>query len=163
MATTFQVPKEYQNLPYSINFEHFETKTDDLDNFIFELKSISTHRKWSTWGRTYIEISPSVLINFGILSTTSLVVYVNYVFNEPYFYCYPGEIFSGDAAWFDSYQNVDNSDLKDLPAYKRLKKALEDKSKKFINHFDNNELKWDILPVENEEIAILANKLNKHL
>jgi hypothetical protein len=163
MKTTLQVPKNYQNQPCSINFEGFETKIANLDDFKNELKVISTSQKWSTWGRTYIEIPPSVLINFGIVSTTPLVAYINYVYNNPYFYCYTGEVFSGDAAWFDNYEEVESSKITATETYKRLKIALEDKSKDFINHFNQQEQKWKIVPIANKEMADFARNLNKHI
>lgn len=163
MKTELQVPKNYDNQPCSINFDNFKSKNANLDDFINELKAVETIQKWSTWGRRYIEIPPSVLINFGILSTLPLVSYVNYVERDPYFYCYTGEIFSGDAAWFDFYKEIENSKINDTQSYIRLKMALEDKSGNFINHFNEHNQKWTIVPVENEQMAAFARNLNKHI
>lgn len=163
MTTTLQVPKNYQNQPCSINFEGFKTKIANLDDFKNELKVVRTYQKWSTWGRTYIEIPPSVLLNFGIVSTLPLVAYINFIGGDPYFYCYTGEIFSGDAAWFDYYEVVDTEKIESTLSYYRLKLAIEDKSKEFIDHFNQQEQKWEIVPIVNEEKADFARNLSKHI
>lgn len=163
MTTTLQVPKNYQNQPCSINFEGFKNKIASLDDFKNELIVVRTAQKWSTWGRTYIEMPPSVLVNFGIVSTLPIVAYINFISGNPYFYCYTGEIFSGDAAWFDYYEVVDTAKIESTLSYNRLKLAIEDKSKEFIDHFNQQEQKWEIVPIVNEEMADFARNLNKHI
>ncbi len=85
--------------------------------------------------------------------------------NHPYNYCYPGEIFTGDAAWFDEYQEIDSSKIRGTLSYKRLKEALENTSqeKSFTSFYDQTQDKWGIVPVQNKELAEIARHLNKHL
>jgi len=163
MKTPLTVPKNYQTQECLINFENYKFKTANLDDFIHELKVIETLRKQSTWGRCYIEVPPKVLNEFGIISTLPLVTYVNYVFNKKYFYCYSGEIFSGDAAWFDYYNEVQIDSTIETSSYKHLKNALEIKEKSFLDHFDYIDEKWREVPVENEYLAEFARNLNTHI
>ncbi len=163
MNPKLEVPKNYKEQACVINFDAFENKTENLDDYLIGLKSISTYRKGDTWGRTYIEVSEVVLCLFGIVSNVPLVVYVNYVMNKPYFYCYAGEIFSGDAAWFDYYSDVSPDELVASGCYRKLKEALTDKSKPFINHFNAHSQKWSIVPVENIAKALIAKEKNNHL
>ena len=163
MKTMLQVPKNYSSQECVINFDSFKTKTANLDEFINQMKVIITEDKWSTWGRTYIELSPLILKEFGITSNTPLVAYINYIGGRSHFYCYSGEIFSGDAAWFDSYREVEPSIIKNTESYNRLKKALEDKSINFLDHFNSQARKWTIVPVHNVELAIIAQARNTHI
>ena len=163
MKAKLEVPKNYKEQACIINFDAFETKTENLDDYLIGLKAITTEGKGATWGRTYIEISEVVLWLFGVLSNAPLVVYINYVMNKPYFYCYSGDIFSGDAAWFDYYSEVTSDELIDSADYRKLKEVLMDKSKPFINHFNAHSQKWTIVPIENISKAFIAQLKNKHL
>src|SRR5690606_35905695 len=93
-----KVIEEYNNEEHIINFDGYPSASKDLDNFVENLRGIKTKRKWDAWSRTYIEVPAKVLFEFGIVSNLPLVSYVNFVNNHPYNYCYPGEIFTGDAA-----------------------------------------------------------------
>lgn len=163
MKKTLKVPKNYKNETNSINFDNFKNSIANLDDYKNELKVVSTFQKWSTWGRTYVEVPPSVLSNFGIISSTPFVSYINYVYNKPYFYCYTGSVFSGDAAWFDFYEEKDIMELSLLESYRRLKEAIEDKKGDFINHFNVQQNKWNIVPISNPELAKFARNVNKHI
>ncbi len=163
MNQLLPVPKNYQEQKCFINFDEFKTKTANLDDYLNDLKVIKTDRKGSTWGRCYIEVPPNVLFKFGITCNLPLVAYVNYVYNSPKFYCYEGEIFSGDAAWFDFYTELKSDDFVKNQSYLNLKKALENKSKDFTEHFDTHSKKWDIVPISNEILAEIAKKFNNHI
>lgn len=163
MKTKLEVPKNYKEQTCVINFDDFKSKTENLDNYLIGLKCVTTVDKGATWGRTYIEVSEVVLCQFGIVSNVPLVVYVNYVMNKPYFYCYSGEIFSGDAAWFDYYGDVASDEMVTSNCYKRLKDALTDKSKPFIEHFNAHSQKWEVVPIENIAKAMIAVDKNNHL
>ena len=119
----------------------------------------------STWARTYIEVPAEVLFEFGIISNLPIVSYTNYIMNNPKNYSYPGEIFSGDAAWFDFYEIMDSSQILKSSSYKNLKKALEniDKNKSFIDFYNQSKDKWLIIPIINDELAEIATKLNNHI
>lgn len=163
MKLKLEVPKNYKEQVCTINFDAFETTTGNLDDHLKDLKAIVTVGKGDTWGRTYIEISEVVLRVFGIISNLPLVVYVNYIINKPYFYCYSGEIFSGDAAWFDYYNEITSDELINSVGYRKLKEALTDKSKPFIDHFNTHSQKWAIVPVENIAKAMMAKDKNNHI
>lgn len=163
MKTTLEVPKDYKTHECVINFDNFQSKQSNLDGYMSSLKCIKTDGKGATWGRTYIEIPTNVLSEFGIISTTPIVVYVNYVMNTPYFYCYAGETFSGDAAWFDTYNEVSTNDMIGGEVYRKLKEAIMDKSKSFISNFNSHSQKWSIVPVIDVEKAIIAQVKNNHL
>lgn len=87
------------------------------------------------------------------------------IMNYDYYYCYPSTIFSGDAAWFDQYQELDEKEIKESFSYQKLKLALENKdcNKSFYDFYDTAKDKWKIVPIHNEAIAKIANDLNKHL
>lgn len=169
MKTTLQVPKNYSSQECVINFDGFKTKTANLDEFINQLIVVKTEQKWRTWGRSYIEISPNILNHFGIVSNIPLTVYLNYVYNhytnkiDTYFYCYTGKIFSGDAAWFESYSEVQSHEISKLNVFEYLKNALENKSKSFLDYFDCHAQKWTVTPVENIEASIIAQAMNSHI
>lgn len=161
--TKKRVPKDYKKMPNSINTDLYKEKTNNLDLFLDKLVGVQTDDKWSTWGRDYIQIPPEVLLEFGIISNLPLVAYVNYVINESKFYCYPGEIFSGDAAWFDYYKELDATEIKKSESYKKIKNALEQKEINFFENFNTSKDKWNIVPILNPELAKIASILNKHI
>ena len=166
MASQFKkVIPGYNNEEHIINFDNYTNTPKSLDDFIYKLKGIKTVGKWDTWSRTYIEVPLEVLFEFGIISNLPLVSYVNFIYNKQFNYCYPGEIFTGDAAWFDEYQELNENEIKSSLSYKKLKEVLEntDKSKTFFDFYNRSKEKWSIVPIHNEDIAEIAAKLNKHL
>ncbi len=166
MASEFKkVIKEYNNEEHIINFDNYPKNSKNLDDFIDKLKGIKTAGKWDTWARTYIEVPLEVLFEFGIISNLPLVSYVNFIYNKQYNYCYPGEIFTGDAAWFDEYQDLNKIEIKISPSYKKLKEVLEntDKSKAFVDFYNRSKDKWSVVPIHHKDIAEIAAKLNKHI
>lgn len=153
-----KVIADYRDLNVNINFSDYFTKTRNLDDFIDEIKGIRTSGKWSTWGREYVEIPPQVLEHFGVNCNHPLVSYRNYVYFNPYDYVYAGEIFQGDAAWFDYYTDLSKQAILNSPSYKTIKKALENSNseKEFLDFFHTRKAKWNTVPVWNEELAKIA-------
>jgi len=160
-----KVERVNSNENFVLNTDKYHTTTNDLDSFISEFKAIRTKKKWDTWGRTYLEIPPRVLSEFGVLTNAPFVCYVNYVLNKAKFYGYSGEIFVGDAAWFDEYQVIDADDIIKTETYKQIKTALHntDESMSFQDFFNTAKEKWNIVPITNHELAEYASKLNNHI
>lgn len=159
------VTREIINVKPIINFDNYTKYNIKLDDYIQKLKGIRTTGKGDTWGRIYVEIPSEVLFKFGIISNSPIVSYLNMIMNNEHYYCYPGTIFSGDAAWFDQYQELNEKEIKESYSYQKLKLALEnnDCSKSFYDFYDTAKDKWKIVPIHNEEIAKIAYDLNNHL
>lgn len=139
MASEFKkVIKEYNNVKHVINFDNYPKNSKNLDDFIHKLKGIKTVGKLDTGSITCIEVPLEVLFEFGIVSNLPLVSYVNFFNNKQFNICYPGKIFTGDAAWFDEYQDLNEVIIKSSLSYQKLKEALEntDKSKAFVDFYD---------------------------
>ena len=137
-----------------------------LVEFIDEIKIIRTINKWSTWGRIYFEIPMHVLEVFGIHSNNTLTLYINFVYNVHFTFAYAGEIFSGDAAWFDEYYEVPKEELfKDEKySWNYFASILEnDQQMEFKKYFNSTFEKWNTVPIQNFEAAIIAQQNNKHL
>lgn len=171
MNPTLPVRKEVcyekiENPIISFDFEKSITNKCKLIDYIDELKFIATQDKWLTWGRTYVEFPIHVLNEFGIRSTHPLTIYFNYVYHKKFILVYVGSIFSGDAAWFDEYVELSSADFpKKSPFnWKQLQDILENHEKKnFLDYFDSNTEKWNIVRIHNFEAATIAKQHNNHL
>lgn len=161
------VVRNYSFQNHFMNIDNYFEKTDNLDNYLEEIIGISTNDKNSTWGRIYIQIPIKILYRFGVLSNLPIVSYHNNIggINKNYYYCYYGEIFSGDAAWFEEYKEIDMDEIKNSQSYKNIKQALENinPNTSFLDFFDKSKDKWNLVPIQNIELAELADKLNNHL
>lgn len=161
----YNVVRTYAKTDFVFNVDNYHLSSDNLDDYILQIKAIETKRLGKTWGRSYIEIPIDILLKFGILTNAPFVCYVNYVDNQLKVYGYPGEIFNGDAAWFEEYRILESEKILINESYKRIKEALENTSQKksFQDFFDTAKDKWKIVPITNHDLAVIANQLNNHI
>lgn len=134
-----------------------------LEDFGHLLKYAETNDKWRTWGRTYIEVPIEVLSHFGIVSNLPITFYVNYVNWVPKNYVYGGAIFTGDAAWFDSQNELDTLPVSS-ESFRLAKEALENESNStFLSYFNRHKQKWNEVPIHHPLLADVASKLSLHI
>ncbi len=171
MSEILEVISDYKKQECFMNFDKYHELTANLDDFLPELVGISTKQKWSTWGRTYIEVSPEVLSRFGVTSNLPLVGYLNLIYRNSYYFLYPGKIFEGDAGWFDLYEELNENEIRSSASYKAIKSALENQKvdadmsseESFLSFFNDAEDKWKEVPIQNPELAKWAKLTNSHL
>jgi hypothetical protein len=162
-----EVVRIYQTTEHLINFDNWSKNCNQhkLIDYLSEIKAIKTKDKSPTWGRYYLEIPMHVLEKFGIISNQPLVFYLNCIYGSNYFFAYSGEIFTGDAAWFDEYIELTQEMIINCGAFKRTEEILENKlnSEDFSSYLKQAKDKWKIVPIKNLELSIYADKMNSHI
>lgn len=157
-----------ESIDYSLGFDIQVYNTENnkgksLMNFITEIRVIQTLKKWDTWARTYVEVPPHVLAHFGIIASSPITFYLNFVYSKPLKFMYMGSIFSGDAAWFDEYIELDPRIKEDLTtiensgSFKIAESALiyqaqyceMETTNTFLDWIHDPQHKWSVVPVNN--------------
>jgi hypothetical protein len=169
--TVERVTNEQVDFNIGFDFNTYRKRTDDdltLFDFLPELRVIQTHKKWGTWGRMYIQVPSNVLEKFGVITTSPITFYVNYVYFKAMNFMYMGSIFSGDAAWFDTYHELDVTNpidvkiIKDSASFKMAYDAMNELTHRsnegegdarvtltFLDWIDDPMNKWSVVPVNN--------------